>query len=209
MLYQVTEPDATTPTRGPRGPYAKSAEVRDRALAACIELFSQTGFHGVSMREIAQRAGISHTGLMHHFANKTELLDAALRARYEQFRPVMQGLSPDAILPAQMEIIRDNAEHPSIVQLHAVMGSEAITPDHPAHEYYRLRLDQFRAYVSQAFADLADRGLLRVDLDPVELATLYIAVIDGLQIQWLYNPAQVSVERGVRAFLSGVVVSHP
>jgi AcrR family transcriptional regulator len=208
MLVLMTESSTTVPIRGPRGPYAKSAEVRDRALAACVELFGQTGFHGVSMREIAQRAGISHTGLMHHFANKTDLLDAVLRARYEQFRPLMQGLAPEAILPAQMKIIRDNEHHPSIVQLHAVMGSEAISPEHPAHEYYRQRLDQFRAYVSQAFADLADRGLLRVDLDPKELATLYIAVIDGLQIQWLYNPAEVSVERGVRAFLNGVVVSQ-
>ena len=50
-----------------RGQYAKTAAVRQRIIESCVDAFSQTGFHGATMKDIARRAGISQTGLLHHF----------------------------------------------------------------------------------------------------------------------------------------------
>ncbi|MET9359222.1 helix-turn-helix domain-containing protein [Streptomyces sp. NPDC006617] len=71
---------ASSGARGPRGSYAKTAEVRQKILDACVEAFGAGGLHGAIMKEIAERARISQTGLLHHFDSKAELLVEVLAA---------------------------------------------------------------------------------------------------------------------------------
>jgi len=42
--------------------------------AAALEVFVEHGYHGTSVREIAQAAGISVAGLYHHFPSKLDIL---------------------------------------------------------------------------------------------------------------------------------------
>ena len=52
-------------------------------LQAARELFARHGYHGTSIRAIAERAGLSVPGLYHHYASKqvilAELVDHAIR----------------------------------------------------------------------------------------------------------------------------------
>ncbi|MGW6728434.1 TetR family transcriptional regulator [Nocardia sp. NPDC055029] len=50
----------------------------DPVLAAAIDSFVETGYHGATMRSIAQRAGMSVPGVYHHYRDKQELLVRAL-----------------------------------------------------------------------------------------------------------------------------------
>ncbi|WP_227981421.1 TetR family transcriptional regulator [Nocardia spumae] len=50
----------------------------DPVLAAAIESFVETGYHGATMRSIADRAGMSVPGVYHHYHDKQELLVRAL-----------------------------------------------------------------------------------------------------------------------------------
>lgn len=50
----------------------------DPVLAAAIASFIETGYHGATMRSIAQRAGMSVPGVYHHYRDKQELLVRAL-----------------------------------------------------------------------------------------------------------------------------------
>lgn len=43
-------------------------------LQAAIDAFIETGYHGSTMRTIAERAGISVPGVYHHYRSKQELL---------------------------------------------------------------------------------------------------------------------------------------
>ncbi|MFI7420570.1 TetR/AcrR family transcriptional regulator [Nonomuraea sp. NPDC049684] len=54
----------TEPTRR-RG--RKGERTRARILDSATELFSRSGFHAVSLRDIAAHAGLTHAGLLHHF----------------------------------------------------------------------------------------------------------------------------------------------
>ena len=51
----------------PRGSYAKTAARRREILEAGIEVFSANGFRSGSIRDIAERVGMSQAGLLHHF----------------------------------------------------------------------------------------------------------------------------------------------
>ena len=41
---------------------------REEILAGAAEMFAEHGYHGASLRDISRHIGISHPGLMHHFA---------------------------------------------------------------------------------------------------------------------------------------------
>jgi AcrR family transcriptional regulator len=67
-------PDATAPT-----PAATSDPVpstRDRILDAALDLFIDQGFDGTSLREIAERLGITKAALYYHFESKDDILMA-------------------------------------------------------------------------------------------------------------------------------------
>jgi AcrR family transcriptional regulator len=53
-----------------------------RLLEASAELFSENGFEGVSMRQIARAADITQAAIYHHFPNKGDLYIAAIQHIY-------------------------------------------------------------------------------------------------------------------------------
>jgi AcrR family transcriptional regulator len=57
-----------TPTRG--------EQTRSAIVQAAHDLFVQQGYHGTSMRQVAQQAGVALGGLYNHFASKEEVFEA-------------------------------------------------------------------------------------------------------------------------------------
>ncbi len=56
----------------------KSEKSRQAILEAALELFSSQGYRGTSIREIAERAGISTGNVYHHFADKETIFQTVL-----------------------------------------------------------------------------------------------------------------------------------
>ncbi|MBU2663665.1 TetR/AcrR family transcriptional regulator [Actinoplanes bogorensis] len=50
-----------------------------RVRAAALELFAERGFHGVGIRDLAQRAGLSTSTLYHYMGTKEDLLAEIMR----------------------------------------------------------------------------------------------------------------------------------
>lgn len=75
-------------------PSAREAEEKQKALLeAALEEFSRHGFHGASVRAIAQRAGLSTRTLYNHYADKVALFAACLEmsAIRHSWVPAQQG----------------------------------------------------------------------------------------------------------------------
>lgn len=49
-------------------------KTKDRIVNSAITLFSEKGYEGTSMRELAKKAGLTAAGIYNHFKNKTEIL---------------------------------------------------------------------------------------------------------------------------------------
>lgn len=56
-------------------------QTRDRIVATALRLFSERGTSSVSMRELADAAGVTVPGVYYHFASKAELIQAVYQAR--------------------------------------------------------------------------------------------------------------------------------
>lgn len=56
----------------------KSAMTRDSILDAAVQCFVEIGYAATTTAKIAEAAGVSRGAMLHHFASKTELVQAAI-----------------------------------------------------------------------------------------------------------------------------------
>jgi AcrR family transcriptional regulator len=64
---------------------ADAAQTRQRILDLALELFTERGFAGTSVADLAGRLGTSKAALYHHFRSKNEILAALLDAPTRRF----------------------------------------------------------------------------------------------------------------------------
>lgn len=179
---------------------------RAQAVRAAAELFSTSGFHGTSIAQVATRAGLSQSGLLHHFPSKAALLAAVLEERDDTdglFLSREGGEPPlgwDAF-DALAALVARNSTRPELVGLFVRMSAEATDPQHPAHAWVQDHLAGVFSWLTDAVRTGQERGEISEDASPQDLARTTIAVMDGLQQQWLLDPDGVSM---VSAFASHV-----
>jgi AcrR family transcriptional regulator len=172
-----------------RGPYAKTPARRAEIVRAARDSFAERGYAKASLRDIAERAGITHAGLLHHFRNKDELLAEVLAERDSE--EWQQGLaqvdSLDQLSPYLGELIRHHQKAPELMRLWIELAAAASRSDHPAHTYFADRYERGRAQFAEGFHDEAARGRLREGVSPESAAVLFHAVLNGLQLQWVLD----------------------
>lgn len=99
-------------------PVYPPADARNAIMEAAITQFAERGFHGTTMRDIAERAGVSQGLLHHHFGNKEGLWRTAGRHLSDAFMTyVADALKPDApsaeaVPNAMRTYLRYWREHP-------------------------------------------------------------------------------------------------
>lgn len=203
----VTVTEAAKPARRS---YAKSAAIRQRILDACIQAFGLSGFYGATMKDIAARAEMSHTSLLHHFPTKESVLLAVLDYRDKRSTEVWQaeldklGNTPENTVRSMLAAVMANELEPGLAALHASLSAEATNPEHPAHAYFRNRYRIFREYYQDRFEEMLDLGQLRTTLAPRALAFIFVALLDGLEVQWLYEQDHFRIEDLVDEFLASI-----
>ena len=175
------------PTGTRSGGYARGRATREEILDVAMQLFGEVGYRTASLREVASRVGISHPGLLHHFASKAVLLAAVLERRDQVDDAAFEAdlAAGHDYVDALARIVERNASRPGIVELFATLSAEATSPDHPAHTFFQDRYRTVVGLTAAEFARLRDEGRLRPGIDPLTAARLTVAVMDGMQIQWL------------------------
>lgn len=168
--------------------YAKSAGVRRTILEACSETFGETGFHGASMAEIARRAGISHTGLLHHFPRKEDLLMGVLELQDERSAQFLRDNGafdgdPLLLLRGMLRTLVIRDRDAGLAELSAVLLGEATVTTHPAHDFFATRYRHIRSFLTRVFIELETQGRLRAGLRPDQLAIATIALTEGAHRQ--------------------------
>ncbi|MEN2740875.1 helix-turn-helix domain-containing protein [Microbacterium sp. X-17] len=199
---------ATRRVGKPRGAYAKTDEKRRVILDAALEVFAQSGYRAGSIRDIAERVGMSEAGLLHHFPNKSALLAAVLErrdVRGEQLVPIDDASIGRATIAGLLELASYNASTPGVVALYCTLSAEGTSPDHPAHEYFVRRYDWMREGLEKAFTVIQREGGLQPGVRPLSAAVRTVALMDGLQVQWLLDRDVLDMTEELRGFLRTIV----
>ncbi len=156
------------------------------------ELFASDGFRGTSLASIAEAAGLSQPGLLHHFPSKSALLVAVLARRDDDDGRLssshLEG-SGLAILGALERLAEHNETTPELVRLFSVLLGEGLASSHPAHDYMVGRYERIRSRILRNLEAAEASGEIRAGLDLEAVTAVVVAVMDGLQFQWLLEPA--------------------
>jgi AcrR family transcriptional regulator len=180
-----------------------SAQRRDEILDAAVEAFTEKGFNGSSLRDIAARAGMSHNGVLHHFPDKAGILEAILDRRIGRAASQFGLDAHDGVqfLRSLIALAERDVRDPGDLRMYRVIAAEALAPSHPAHGYQRRWYHQVREAATLALEDLDRQGLLRSSID-IPIAAAQIAGLrDGLDPQWLLDPDEVDLVGAVTAAL--------
>ncbi|MBO3745113.1 TetR/AcrR family transcriptional regulator [Streptosporangiaceae bacterium NEAU-GS5] len=182
--------------------YAKGRAKRSQILDQAMAMFGEAGYRGASLREIATRCGLSHPGLLHHFPTKQSLLLAVLEHRDEvDGAQLLDGRTGLGVLHALVDLASLNATRPGIVELFTVLSAEATAADHPAHAFFVQRYERTVRAVELAYGQARADGLLRPDVEPATAARQFVALMDGLQIQWLLGHRHLDMAAILRTHL--------
>jgi AcrR family transcriptional regulator len=182
--------------RVPRGPYRKGMKRKREILRAAFEVYSRRGYRNASIRAIADSVGLTQAGVLHHFSSKEEIFAELIRVRDE----LDGATSEDVVEALRMEIERNQLVE-GLVHLLVMISAEAIDDGHPGHAYLQDRYAHLVGLLGTRAAARTTDGRLAGDVSPEMVARLCLAVVDGLQIQWLLDPDCVDMVDGLDAFL--------
>lgn len=80
------------------GSASDTRSVREKILAAAVQLFAEYGYHAATMRDIARVTGIQAASIYYHYANKqallVEIMDTHMRHLNETLEQILQRRSP-------------------------------------------------------------------------------------------------------------------
>lgn len=180
----------------------KGGRRREQILTAAVELFGEVGYRGTSLRDIAQRVGITHPGLLYHFHSKQELLSAVLARRDDSDESTFGLAEPHEggreYVRRVLRLAEHNSTTPGLVELFSTLAAESTSQEHPAHDFFKKRYEKVVNTFQAMFDRLEMEGELREGVDTKGLALNWTALMDGLQVQWLYDPDSVDVADQLR-----------
>lgn len=198
-------------TSGARNPRASTARKRIEILRAATDVFGNKGYSNGTLAEIAEQVGITHAGVLHHFGSKERLLLEVLDWRDNADVEGLEG----GVLPIGAEtfehLIRTaiaNSSRMGIVQVFTVLSAESVTDSHPAKEYFQQRYEFLRDALHRAFtAVYGEPAADQVAAIDAACASI-LAVMDGLQLQWLLDPESIDLgemtEFAIRSIVAAV-----
>ncbi len=167
------------------------AETRAKIVGAAHEVFVAQGYRASSLRDVASAAGLSHPGLLKHFASKDDLL-AAVVAEFERINEhALLDDSDDGLFYAALAA--RNERIPGYLALYTALVGEGSTRGHPAHDYMRGRYARLRVASTEVLRRGAERGFVDPGRDPADEAVRLAALWDGLQLLQLYLPDRIDL----------------
>lgn len=192
VLHRMTQPERTERSKA-------------KIIEAANHYFAENGFHGTAMSDIAREAGLTGPGLLHHFPNKEELLTAVLEQRdaadQERLTKLFEESSSTRIFGILQSLMEHNQASPEMVRLFTVLVTECIAQDHPGHDFFVQRYRNYRHKYLYMMREYQEGGYIRSDIAVEQLSVLVMAMMDGLQIQWLLDPDEVDMVATFNAFI--------
>lgn len=181
---------------------------REEILRAATATFGAKGYNKGPLTEIAEQVGMTHAGILHHFGSKNALLLEVLQYRDQTDVAEL----PEHHIPDGTELFRHlvrtaflNAQRAGIVQAYTVLSAESVTDDHPARQFFEERYATLRSEVAQAFRVMcAEAGVTEPGTIDKAAASI-LAVMDGLQVQWLLDPTAVDLAEASAFAIEAIV----
>jgi AcrR family transcriptional regulator len=181
---------------------------REEILGAALEVFAERGYRRASIDAVAERAGLTRQGVLHYFPSKKRLLHALLQRREDLAREHLAGHAYEDLPSLVAEVVAYDHQNAGLVQIHSALVAEGIIGDDPAHafchDHYRTIQDNTVAHLTKLYGDHLPSGLT-----PRAAASALVAMLDGMQLQWLLDDEQSDYPEIMRDVMTLLIGTTP
>lgn len=185
-----------TPSPTPRGD--KRTRTRRTLIEATLAVIAEHGFAAASLEAIARRAGMTRGAIYSNFADRDELLMAAIAS---QGMSVDRDFSQPAPLEEQLRQFAENL----LGQFPAAAGGGGLVIE---YQIYAMSQPRLRAKLASAYegmfaniaADFAAQHQDRLAISAHALALAVQALTMGLVWQFMLTPGEVRRDEVIAAF---------
>ena len=193
---------------------------RERILSQAAQLIGDRGVRGTSLDDIRVAASASKSQLYHYFSNKEDLVQEVIGRQTSNVLDAQQPLL--AHLDSWENLERWSALLIALQEERQCVGgcpigslaSELADHDQAARLALARSFDQWEHYLVEGFTRMQERGDLRDDADPAELAVAVMTSLQGglllTQTRKTTSPLRIALHAAltyVRSFASRLEAS--
>lgn len=169
----------------------KASDTRQKILEAALDLFSQQGFHGTSIREIAAEVGIRKSSIYNYFSGKEDILEVIFikfgagpikdKLESEEIRAKIEApyelLNDFASLI--MEIVKDPEEQ-KFTKIVLIEHNNELVRDMISEKM----LTETRGKLMGIFEQMIEKGLIKEE-EPLFLVDEFIGPLIFMRLEFL------------------------
>jgi TetR/AcrR family transcriptional regulator, transcriptional repressor for nem operon len=162
---------------------SKGIETRNRIIAKAAPLFNRKGYEGCSMQDIVEAVGLEKGSLYGHFPNKEALAVAAFEYAWSETsgaRMAKMDMVTNAIEKLKIHVT-NVVSLPSFTGGCPLLNTIVDNDDGNAalKKMARDALKDWRLYLQSILKDGQDKEEIRAGVDPEEVATVMISLLEG------------------------------
>jgi AcrR family transcriptional regulator len=174
----------------------ENRSVREKVLAAAVQLFAEYGYHAAPLRDIARIAGIQAASIYYHYASKQALLVQIMETYMQHLNANLERIVQKPV-GAQERLYEAIANH---IRLHTAYKAEFFIIDteiralEGENRHYILSLrDQYEALLQSILRDGMEQGVFRQS--DVKVCSYAIIAMCTEVAAWFRPEGRLSVQQ--------------
>lgn len=169
------------PARERRTHAERTAETRERVMAAVVEAISEVGFNRATAAEISRRAGVTWGAVQHHFGDKDGILMAVLEESFRHFAEILgEGPEEEDLEKRVALFVERSWLHFSSPQYRSTFEILLNLPEDAELHWQREMLGEWRRIWSRYFHESDQHAGGAPSQQTLELMLYTVSVLTGL-----------------------------
>lgn len=186
-------------------------------MDTAIPLFATRGYAGVSVRELAQAAGVNIALISYYFGGKNELYTYILATQFEVLGSIVNEVMQEKLSPAKAInrfVQRTVAVHKKYPYLIRLSMNEIINPTPCYDSIVKTEIEKIHHFFKACLQRGIDCGDFKADIDPAVAAQNLVGMINfhfltqPLSQEMLPgkdNPVEYYVKQSLHHYLQGIL----
>ena len=169
------------------------------------DLFSERGYHGTSMRDLAKTLDLQGASLYSHVKSKEEMLWEIVNHVADEFSRQIQAIPPELSVEQRMiQLVRAHLfVLASELQYVTVFYQEWKFLDEPLRDAIKERREAYEAYFRETIEEGMKQGVFAVD--NAHLATIFVLSALNWTYHWFRPDGPMTIEQVVDQYTTFVL----
>lgn len=195
----------------------QAALTRQQILNAALSVFGSKGYSAATLEDIAQAAGVTRGAIYWHFDNKAELYNSLVLAYSARGTEITQqavaegGSLIDILRRVFINLLTavENEDTLRAVMELYLFRTELNEELQPGRQRQIQAGQALIENIASALRQGLKAGILRADIEPIDMARAFMALQNGATQLWLMDPEAFSLSQNAESladiYINGIV----